>query len=166
MPRSLRRRTVLRMASALAVSAIITPLASCVTRTSPRFTSNPFTLGVASGSPRPDSVALWTRLLPDSLAGDSLSPENIELMWEVAHDENFRNIARRGTTLATPQLAHSIRVEVAGLEPARWYWYRFMAGDAVSAVGRTRTAPAPGTANDRLRFAFASCQQYEQGYYA
>jgi alkaline phosphatase D len=36
----------------------------------------------------------------------------------------------------------------------------------MSATGRTRTAPATDSAVQRLRFAFASCQQYEQGFYA
>ena len=31
--------------------------------------SNPFTLGVASGSPKDDSMVLWTRLAPDPLNG-------------------------------------------------------------------------------------------------
>ncbi|MCA9768800.1 MAG: alkaline phosphatase D family protein, partial [Gemmatimonadetes bacterium] len=51
-----------------------------------------------------------------------------------------------------------------GLDPDRWYWYRFMAGDATSAVGRTRTAPAPGAAA-ALRFGVASCQHYESGWF-
>jgi alkaline phosphatase D len=56
-------------------------------------------------------------------------------------------------------------VEVDGLVPARWYWYRFRVGGEASPIGRTRTAPAPGAAVERFRFAFASCQQYEQGYF-
>ena len=166
LPPSQRRRTLLRMASALAASALTAPLASCITQTTARFTTDPFTLGVASGCPRPDSVVLWTRLAPDPFAGELLPPENIQLEWEIARDESFRDIARRGRVLATPELAHSVRVEVPGLEPARNYWYRFMAGDAVSTAGRTRTAPAAGAATQHLRLAFASCQQYEQGYYA
>jgi alkaline phosphatase D len=166
MPRSQRRRTLLGMAAALAAGALLAPPLVRPLRAQPRFASDPFTLGVASGSPRPDSVVLWTRLLPEPLAGDVLPPENIELRWEIARDDRFRDIAQRGTARATPELAHSVRVEVTELEPARWYWYRFMAGDAVSAIGRTRTAPAAGAANAHLRFAFASCQQYEQGYYA
>ena len=162
MPPLQRRRTLLRMASALAVSAIAAPLASCATRATPHFAADPYTLGIASGCPRPDSVILWTRLAP---AAESLPPENIEVTWEIARDDKFREIARRGTALATPGLAHSVRAEATGLEPARTYWYRFTAGDAVSASGRTRTAAAEGVANDRLRFAFASCQQYEQGYF-
>lgn len=132
----------------------------------PAFVAYPFTLGIASGAPLPDGVVLWTRLAPDPLNGGGLPPMAIEVRWEVARDEGFRDIVRHGTALAGPQHAHSVHVEVAGLQPARWYWYRFMAGDAVSATGRTRTAPAAGAAVDRLRFAFASCQQYEQGFYA
>jgi phosphodiesterase/alkaline phosphatase D-like protein len=49
LPPSQRRRTLLRMASALAASALTAPLASCATRITPRFTTDPFTLGVASG---------------------------------------------------------------------------------------------------------------------
>ena len=156
------RRRLLRATASLAAAAALAPLAVCRSWAQPRFYSDPFTLGVASGSPRPDSVVLWTRLAP---AG-GMPPANVDLKWEIARDDNFSQIAQRGVVPATPELAHSVRVEVAGLDPARWYWYRFMAGDAVSAVGRTRTAPARGAANERLRFAFASCQQYEQGYYA
>lgn len=91
---------------------------------------------------------------------------NVEVSWEVAADEGFRSIVRAGRTTAAPALAHSVHVELTGLDPARWYWYRFMAGDAVSPAGRTRTAPAANTAIERLRFAFASCQHYQQGYFA
>lgn len=132
----------------------------------PAFAAYPFSLGVASGAPLPDGVVLWTRLAPDPLNGGGLPQEAIEVRWEVARDEGFRDIVRNGKALAEPRHAHTLHVEVAGLEPARWYWYRFMSGDAISATGRTRTAPAAGAAVDRLRFAFASCQQYEQGFYA
>ena len=70
-----------------------------------------------------------------------------------------------GTTLATPQLAHSVHVEVEGLEPDRWYWYRFRAGDAESPVGRTRTLPRRNATPEQVKFAFASCQHFESGYY-
>jgi alkaline phosphatase D len=85
--------------------------------------------------------------------------------WEVADDERFGRIVRRGSSLAPVQLGHSVHVEVSGLRPGREYWYRFIAGGQTSAVGRTRTAPAHGGAIDRLDFAFASCQNYEHGYF-
>jgi alkaline phosphatase D len=71
----------------------------------------------------------------------------------------------RGTANATPQLGHSVHAVVQGLKPDRWYWYRFAAGDARSAIGRTRTLPAAGADVQRVKFAFASCQHYEQGLY-
>ncbi len=130
----------------------------------PRFERYPYTLGVASGYPTQQGVVLWTRLAPEPLAGGGMPQAAVEVAWEVAADEAFRRIVARGTAIAAPEWAHSVHVEVTGLEPARWYYYRFHSGGAVSPAGRTRTAPAPGPV-ERLRFAFASCQQYEQGYY-
>ncbi len=132
----------------------------------PRFKTSPFTLGVASGYPLADGVALWTRLAPDLFAPDGgMPPQYVPVAWEVASDEAFKRVAAKGTAYAEPTYGHAVHVEVTGLEPGREYWYRFHSGKATSAVGRTLTAPAPGASVDRLRFAFASCQQYEQGYY-
>jgi len=85
--------------------------------------------------------------------------------WEIADDEAFKSIVRSGTTAAEPAWAHCVHVEVNGLAPERWYWYRFLTAGAESSIGRTRTAPLANAVNPRLRFAFASCQQYEQGYF-
>ena len=126
----------------------------------------PFSLGVASGEPKPGSVVLWTRLAPDPLDGGGMAPAPVEVSWIVAADEGFTRIVRRGTATAVADDAHSVHVEVTGLEPGRPYWYRFVANGEASPTGRARTAPAAGAAIDRLRFAYASCQQYEQGYYA
>lgn len=125
----------------------------------------PFSLGVASGSPRPTSVVLWTRILPDPLNGLSAGPESLQVQWEMAEDEAFTRIIDKGKVIALPDLAHSVHVEANGLRPDRWYWYRFMLGDAVSPIGRTRTAPAPDSMPASLRFAFASCQHWEFGEY-
>ena len=53
----------------------------------------------------------------------------------------MRRVVQSGTDCASPDWAHAVHVEVGGLAPDRWYWYRFRAGGAVSPVGRTRTAP-------------------------
>jgi alkaline phosphatase D len=156
------RRRFLQTLGALAIAPA---LGTSACATTARLTSDPFTLGVASGSPLPDGVVLWTRLAPDPLTGGGLDPLPVAVRWEVANDEAFRAVVRRGNTVADPARAHSVHVEVDGLTPDRWYFYRFMAGDFVSPVGRTRTAP-PLDALGAWRFAFASCQQYEQGYYA
>jgi alkaline phosphatase D len=126
----------------------------------------PFSLGVASGSPLPDGVILWTRILSDPLKPESTPPIAMNVRWEVAQDEAFRHIAAKGTAVASPELAHSVHVDVKGLAPGRWYWYRFMLGDAVSPVGRTRTAPARDELPAHLKLAVASCQHWEFGSYA
>jgi alkaline phosphatase D len=70
---------------------------------------------------------------------------NVPVQWQIATDENMSKVVLRGTAIATPELGHSIRVVVGGLQPDRWYWYQFKAGNEVSRIGRTRTAPAFGT---------------------
>lgn len=132
-----------------------------------RFIGYPFTLGVASGYPRPDGVTLWTRLAPAPLQPDGGMPRTgFDVQWEISEDEAFGKIARKGTAQCSFEHVHTVHVDVNGLAPARWYWYRFRAGQELSPIGRTRTADAPDTAASRLRFAIGSCQHYEQGYYA
>ena len=132
----------------------------------PRFGTNPFTLGVASGEPAPDGFVLWTRLAPDPLNGGGMPLETVKVAWEVAADEQFKKIVKQGVTTAAPELGHSAHVEVTGLQPARPFWYRFRAGNELSATGRTRTSPARGAAVKRLKFAFVSCQHYDFYYTA
>ncbi|QJR15819.1 alkaline phosphatase D family protein [Usitatibacter palustris] len=158
------RRVFVARALALAAASLWRPVAAAPD-VRVKFSADPFSLGVASGSPRLDSVALWTRLAPQPLTGGGLDPDPIEVRWEVASDDKFARILRRGTATALAENAHSVHVEVDGLGPARWYYYRFLAGDAESPTGRTRTAATTGRGDDRLRLAFASCQQYEQGYF-
>lgn len=153
----LQRRDLIRLA-AVSASTLWLPRSSW---SQPRLTADPFALGVASGSPTHDSVVLWTRLLStEPLAGAAT------VRWELAHDEGFTRIARQGQVQAVPELAHAVHAEVTGLAPDRWYYYRFMVGDAVSPTGRTRTFPAPDARVNRLRLAYASCQRWEHGYYA
>lgn len=129
-----------------------------------RFDSDPFSLGVASGDPSPGGVVLWTRLAPDPLNGGGMPERAVPVRWEVAEDDRFKKVAARGRKLARPELAHSVHVEVDGLRPGREYFYRFKAGSEISPVGRTKTAP-PVSAMTPIRFAFASCQHYEHGFY-
>ncbi|HAY78463.1 MAG TPA: alkaline phosphatase [Planctomycetaceae bacterium] len=131
----------------------------------PRFKANPFQLGVASGDPESDGVVIWTRLAPQPLDGGGMPNVPVRTRWEVATDEAFKNIVRSGDAVAHPRLGHSVHVEVDGLQPHHWYFYRFHAGNEISPVGRTRTAPAIDATPDRLRFAFTSCQHYESGYF-
>lgn len=129
----------------------------------PKFDGDPFRLGIASGEPAPDGIVLWTRLAPNPMDTSAMPNSNVPVRWEIAEDESFRKIARKGTAMATPGLAHSVHVEASGLKPWRWYWYRFQAGSHRSMTGRFRTAPAPNMQPEQMRIAFASCQQWTQG---
>ncbi|MCP5200956.1 MAG: alkaline phosphatase D family protein [Gammaproteobacteria bacterium] len=155
------RRRFLAQAAVLAVAA---PRGFAAT---PRFEADPFTLGVASGYPSPDGFVLWTRLAPEPFApGGGMAPVAVPVHWEVAEDEHFGAVVASGTSWAEPAWGHSVHVETARLAPGRAWFYRFHCGDATSAVGRTRTAPAADASPARLRFAVASCQHFEHGHYA
>jgi alkaline phosphatase D len=77
----------------------------------------------------------------------------------------MRRIVRRGAVTAESELGHAVHALATGLRPDRWHWYRFTCGAWQSMTGRTRTMPLPGAPASRLRFAFASCQHYEHGYF-
>lgn len=152
---TLNRRDFLR-ASALATSGALVSCAAFGGRG-----RELFTLGVASGDPSPDGVVLWTRLAPR----DEMPHGPVPVEWTLADDERLTKNVRSGRVLALPELAHSVHVEAAGLEPGRPYFYRFRVGDEESPLGRTRTLPAPGSLPERLRFALASCQHLEHGWF-
>ena len=124
-----------------------------------------FTLGIASGDPLPEGVVLWTRLAPNPLVGGGMPFRNVEVGWQVASDDAFHNVVRAGVATARPRNAHSVHVDVRGLKPEHDYWYRFKVAGEESHIGHTRTTPASNSHVDHMRFAFASCQQYEHGYF-
>jgi alkaline phosphatase D len=132
---------------------------------SPKFPKSPFTLGVCSGDPTADGVVLWTRLALDPLNGGGMPAQPIEVQWQVAADDRLSKVVRSGRAVASPGSAHTVHVEVSGLQPHTWYWYQFRAGNESSPIGRTRTFPAARASVDRVRFAIAACQHYETGLY-
>jgi alkaline phosphatase D len=166
--RILGRRGVLALAGLAGLGLAAAGFSPCKAWANPRARVYPFTMGVASGDPLPYGVVLWTRLAPKPLALDGkggMPARTVEVGWEVAADERFRTVVRRGKVYAVPELGHSVHVEVNGLRPGREYFYRFRAMGTTSRVGRTKTAPAPGTALRQLRFAVASCQAWWEGFY-
>jgi alkaline phosphatase D len=160
-----RRQLIKRFGAAAGVLVAI-PLLSREALAQVTFTDDPFQLGIAAGDPSPDGFVIWTRLAPKPLdIGFGLPSQPVEVEWEVAADEGFRNIVRSDKAIANPMMAHSVHVEVAGLSPARPYWYRFRAGGAQSQVGRAKTTPTQGAPTSRATFAIAGCQHYESGLY-
>ena len=130
------------------------------------FTSNPFSLGVASGDPAPDGFVMWTKIAPKPLErGAGMPKKPVDVEWVVAADEGMRTIVQKGKAIAHPELGHAVHVEVTGLEPARDYFYQFTVGSERSPVGRSRTFPRAGAAVAQLRFGVAGCQRYEAGFF-
>jgi alkaline phosphatase D len=160
-----RRRMMQAWALGAAASAMTTPWKGRAFAQTPRFSADPFTLGVASGDPNADGFVLWTRLAPSPLDPDHAIENLVEVVCEIAEDEAFARVVRRQIAHARPDHAHAVHVEVTGLLPDRVYFYRFRVGGAVSPIGRTRTTPFMGAPMSKLRFAWHSCAHYEHGFY-
>jgi alkaline phosphatase D len=120
-------------------------------------TLKPFYHGVASGDPLIDRVIIWTRVTPE----DSVA--SIPVQWEISESENFRAVLRSDTTSASALRDYTVKVDVTGLSPAKYYYYRFKALDRTSATGRTKTIPQNDS--DSLKFAVVSCSNWEFGYF-
>jgi alkaline phosphatase D len=132
---------------------------------------DPFSLGVAAGTPSSYGFVLWTRLAPEPLSNDPQTPGGVRpnryvVEYEIATDASMRRIVRRGDAMADPRFAYSVHVEINGLEPGRPYWYRFSCGSAQSRIGRAATLPASAAPLERLRLGVVSCANYEHGYFA
>lgn len=131
------RRLLLAYGAALAAIPTLNLCADDQPKNKGKFQSSPFTLGVASGDPRDDSVVIWTRLAPKPLQADGdggMKRENVEVDWVVAHDEKMKDVVQTGSFVAKPNLGHSVHVVVNGLKPDRWYWYQFRCGGYESPV--------------------------------
>jgi alkaline phosphatase D len=130
-----------------------------------RVAAYPFYLGVASGDPTPDSVILWTRISKEALAGTGAENDPIQVGYEISESPSFSRLVRSGNVVAPAELGHSAHAEIRGLQSGREYFYRWILAGEMSPVGRTKTAARADEAIRNFQFAFASCQQYEHGYY-
>ena len=126
-----------------------------VLSTDPADQERVFPQGLASGDPRADSVIVWTRV-----AG----PGAVALRYEVALDPAFASIVAQGDASVDAATDHCFRLKLTGLKPYTAYHYRFVAEGVQSIVGRTKTAPAADQ-DVEVRFAFASCQDFNGRYY-
>ena len=126
-----------------------------------------FTYGVASGDPLPDRVIIWTRVnpTPEAIPGSGLG-EPTRGTWEVARDAAFTQRVAGGRFLTAPERDHTVKIDVAGLNPSTDYFYRFYALGQYSSVGRMRTSPALGAVVSSVRFGFVSCSNYEGGFFS
>ncbi|MCB2088578.1 MAG: alkaline phosphatase D family protein [Sphingomonadaceae bacterium] len=114
-----------------------------------------FTHGVASGEPGADRVLLWTRYV---------SADEVALQFELAEDAEFTRIVSGGMVRAHAVHDFCAKAWATGLEPGRWYYYRFIAPDGdTSCAGRTRTLPEGDVS--RFRLGVFSCSNMGFGYF-
>ncbi|RIL08173.1 MAG: hypothetical protein DCC71_00015 [Proteobacteria bacterium] len=109
--------------------------------------------GLVAGDPQPDGAVIWARVArPDDAAP-------VAVAWMASESDDFATVAAGGLVSVGADSDWTAKLRVRGLLPDRWYFYRFTAYGIESRAGRLRTAPRPSAAPDRLRYAFASCQQ-------
>ena len=120
--------------------------------------SGTFQHGVASGDPYSDSVVLWTRVTP---AEDA--PVAVE--WRIARDPDMTDVLISGVFATDATRDFTVKVLPSGLAADTHYWYQFATADAVSTIGRTKTAPRAEASLDAVRFAFTSCAYYSMGHF-
>ncbi|MEV6863844.1 alkaline phosphatase D family protein [Streptosporangium subroseum] len=169
--RGITRRSLMAGGAGLGLAvALNSPVRAGIRSTGGRPTplTDVFRLGVASGEPDSRGVVLWTRLAMDPVSPDGLGGmpnRQVPVHWQVAKDERFKKIVRRGVESARPEEAHSVHVELDGLDSGAEYFYRFKVENELSPAGRTLTAPAPGTRKRDLHLSFTSCADYQKGWF-
>ena len=146
-------RRALIATAGFGISGILMPGGSLAAQTLLGLTG--FTHNVASGEPGPDSVLLWTRYV-SSTGGQS------KVRVEVSDAPNFAKIVTGGEMITGPWRDHTVKITVDGLQPGRFYWYRFIAPDGTkSPVGRTKTLPVGKAA--QFNIAIFSCSNLGYG---
>lgn len=120
----------------------------------------PFYHGVASGDALADRVIIWTRVTPSL---DSVIVDDIPVDWEMATDTAFTSVVTSGTVITDYFRDYTVKIDVTGLQPGKWYYYRFHSLNKYSITGRTRTTPVGDV--DSIRIAFVTGSNYNAGYF-
>lgn len=115
-----------------------------------------FLHGVASGDPLQTQVIIWTRVTPSD------SSARLEVLWEVAKDADFKQIAATGKVLTTAAQDFTVKVDVTGLAAGQVYFYRFKSASKYSITGQTKTL---ATQVQSVQFAVCSCSNFPAGYF-
>lgn len=145
---SLDRRTLFR-AGVLGAGLAAMPLSAAASAMSG------FTHGVASGEPGARQVLLWTRY-----AGE----DSAKLRYEVSETADFGKIVSGGDVQAVRERDGCVKSVATGLQPDRWYYYRFIGpSGTISDIGRTRTLPVGES--PRFRLAVVGCSNFGFGWF-
>src|SRR4051794_41186880 len=103
----MRRRDVLKAATAAFVVSAVPPLSGCNDSGAPP-AAGVFRHGVASGDPLPEAVILWTRA-----TGDGGAP--VTVSWEIAKDPAFSERVGGGTVTTDADRDFTVKVDATGL---------------------------------------------------
>jgi alkaline phosphatase D len=117
-----------------------------------------FPQGVASGDPKESSIVFWTRY-----PGNGTASRAVRLELSLAQD--FATLAASVNLTALAVYDYTVRAKVISLAAATQYYYRFVSGTDVSAIGMARTAPAASSSPPTLRFAWVSCQDWSRNHW-
>lgn len=134
-----------------------------------RFFDGEFLHGIASGDPLSDAVILWTRVtMPAEIQHHPhfrrlRRYHKIMVGWEVATDEDFNDVVRKGHTRVYRRTDYTLKVDVTGLEPNTTYYYRFRTMSEWSDTGVTKTLPVGEIS--QVKLAVMSCSNYPAGYF-
>ena len=113
-----------------------------------------FPLGVASGDPKESSVVFWTRCISTN------DKDNIPLRLDVSPNASFDVVAASVELTATRGYDFTVRAKLTNLIPNSTYYYRFVSGQDISAIGQTKTMPAASSSPTQCRFAWMTCQDW------
>lgn len=146
------RKFIVNAASTVTATAIAGSLVACNSDSISVTVPPRFPYGVASGDPLSDRVILWTYAkIPNSA-------ESIDLIWQVATDNNFTSIVSTGKVTANEASSFTAKVYATGLSAGADYFYRFMGSlNSLSSVGATRTLPASNVSSIKLAVFPARC---------
>ncbi|BAU96590.1 phosphodiesterase/alkaline phosphatase D [Corynebacterium suranareeae] len=131
-------------------------------------TERQFQHGVASGDPTSNSVVLWTRLTPtpEAIPGSGLGPDSL-VTWQISTVSDFSSIMQAGTIITSARSDHTVHIHATGLSPSTRYFYRFISHTGeISPIGQTQTTLLVDAPLPHLRFVFASCANWEAGFFA
>lgn len=115
-----------------------------------------FRHGVASGDPKHDRVIIWTRVSP-------VNPGPVPVRWIVARNRELTDVVKTGVIETSEARDYTVKADVTGLRAGAPYFYGFRAGQAESAVGKTRTLPRGRT--EELKIGVVSCASYSHGFF-
>jgi phosphodiesterase/alkaline phosphatase D-like protein len=154
--RMTRRELVAALGAAGAVAAVPPAWAKQILPRKRRIGPGAFNDGVASGEPSSTAVTFWSRL--------ETSRPRSGARLVVATDPGMRRVVAHATVPTGRGVNGALKTRIGGLKPHTEYYYVWESGTGVSPIGRTRTAPPPGSAQPLL-LASSSCQAYGVGYY-